>query len=162
MLAKTALLLLPLWSTLTSQCGDTMTQQKKVPNHVYTVELRFLGEPSEISDRLNLKPSNSFSKKQNQKMKRPRRPYWGYSGRGEAGYLRKWESLGDGLKFLLEILRSRKSEIIAIGHQFDGHWWCGHFQSSFNGGPTLSPQLLAEVGSYEMPLCIDDYHVSEE
>ncbi|WP_265285249.1 hypothetical protein [Verminephrobacter aporrectodeae] len=91
-----------------------MTQQKKVPNHVYTVELRFLGEPSEISDRLNLKPSNSFSKKQNQKMKRPRRPYWGYSGRGEAGYLRKWESLGDGLKFLLEILRACENMLAQI------------------------------------------------
>ncbi|MCW5236610.1 DUF4279 domain-containing protein [Verminephrobacter eiseniae] len=117
-------------------------------------------EPSEISARLNLESNNSFSKSQNQPTERQRTPFWGYDGKGDAGYQHDWESLEDGLKFLIKILDSRKAEIIAIGRQFDGCWWCGYSQAnSDGGGPMPSPPLLAEIGSYEMPLCIENYFV---
>lgn len=140
-----------------------MTQQKKAA-HAYTVELRLSGEqlePSEISTRLNLQPSNSFSQSQNQSVARKRRPYWAYNGRREVGFQPEWASLEDGLQFLLESLSSRKAEIINLARQFDGLWWCGHFQASFDGGPTLSPKLLTEMGSYGIPLSIDNYFNDE-
>ncbi|MCW8166583.1 DUF4279 domain-containing protein [Verminephrobacter aporrectodeae subsp. tuberculatae] len=140
-----------------------MFQKSKTPNHVYTVELVFMGEPSEISDRLNLQPNNAFSQSQNRPPpSRQHPPYWGYNGERETGYQSRWESLEDGLIFLLEVMDSRREKIIAIGHQFNGHWWCGHFQSSFDGGPTLSAKLLVEISNYEIPLRIANYYSSEE
>jgi hypothetical protein len=141
-----------------------MTQAKKAAAHAYTVELRFSGdqlEPSEISVRLNLQPSDTLSQSQNQPSTRKRHPYWAYNGQGEVGFQPEWASLEDGLEFLLKILGSRKAEIIALAHQFDGLWWCGHFQTSFDGGPTLSPMLLTEIGSYGIPLSIDNYFADE-
>jgi len=142
-----------------------MTQEKKKAGaHVYTVELRFSGdqlEPSEISARLNLQPSGAFSQSQNQSSTRKRRPYWAYNGQGGVRFQPEWASLEDGLEFLLKSLGSRKAEIIALARQFDGLWWCGHFQTSFDGGPTLSPKLLTEIGSYGIPLSIDNYFSDE-
>jgi uncharacterized protein DUF4279 len=141
-----------------------MTKQVAASGHIYTVELRLSGdqlEPSEISSRLGLHPSNASSPGQNQLRTRKRRPYWAYNGQGEIGFQPEWTWLEDGLKFLLSNLGKKKSEVIALAHQFDGLWWCGHFQASFDGGPKLSPQLLSELGSYEIPLSIDNYFSDE-
>lgn len=141
-----------------------MTQEKKAAAHVYTVELRFYGDqldPSEISDQLNLQPSGSLSQSQIQSATRKRRPYWAYNGHEEVGFQSEWICLEDGLEFLLKSLNSRKVEIIALARQFDAVWWCGHFQASFDGGPTLSPALLTEIGSYGIPLSIDNYFSDE-
>lgn len=145
---------------LLGTCIAAMIQEKKLLTHVYTVGLRFYGdqlEPAAISARLNLQPSHASSPSQNQSTTRKRRQFWGYNGQGEVGFQAEWESLEDGLKFLLKTLRSRKAEIVAIARQFDGVWWCGHFQASFDGGPTLSAKLLTELGSYEIRLSIDNY-----
>ena len=142
-----------------------MMQLKKAAAHVYTVELRFSGdqlELSEISARLNLQPSNAFSQSQSQIHTRKRRPFWAYNGHGALGFQSEWISLEDGLKFLLENLSSKKPEIVALADQFDGLWWCGHFQASFDGGPTLSPKLLTEIGSYGIPMRIDNYFSDHE
>jgi len=139
-----------------------MTKEKKAAAHAYTVELRFSGdqlEPAEISTRLDLQPSNAFSQSQNRAATRKRRPYWAYNGQGEVEFQSEWASLEDGLEFLLKSLGSRKAEIIALAHQFDGLWWCGHFQTSFDGGPTLSPKLLTEIGSYGIPLSTGQSHL---
>lgn len=137
-----------------------MIQEKDIPAHVYTVELRFSGdqlEPIEISSQLNLKASSTWAKSQNQSIARSRRPYWAYNGKEEDGFQSEWGSLEDGLAFLIKSLRSKKSEVIALTSLYDGIWWCGHFQSSFSGGPTFSAELLSEVSSYGMPLSIDNY-----
>ncbi|MBU2714464.1 DUF4279 domain-containing protein [Zooshikella harenae] len=137
-----------------------MTEEKKSAGHTYTVELRFLGdelEPSEISAQLNLQPSNALSQLQSKTSKRKRRPFWAYNGQGEAGFQAEWTSLEDGLEFLLKSLSSKKTEIVTLADKFDSHWWCGHFQDSFDGGPKLSPSLLMEIGSYGVPLIIDNY-----
>ena len=154
----------PALANYPSQWAITMTQQEKLPAHVYTVELRFSDdqlEPSKISDRLNLHPSKALGPVQNQLRRRKLRPYWAYNGQGEIGFQSEWTCLEDGFQFLLNCLSSRKSEVIALARQFDGLWWCGHFQSSFDGGPTLSAKLLAELGSYEIPISIDNYFSDE-
>lgn len=146
------------------ECGKTMTHEKKTKGHTYTVQLRFSGEqldPSEVSARLNLVSSNSSRQLENQPSTRKRRPYWAYNGQGEEGFQPEWACLEDGLKFLLKILSPRKSEIIALAGQYEAVWWCGHFQASFDGGPTLSPKLLTEIGSYEVCLSIDNYFSDE-
>ncbi|WP_431287586.1 DUF4279 domain-containing protein [Roseateles chitinivorans] len=133
-------------------------------SHVYTIELRFSGdelEPLEISSRLHLQPSNSFGRNGAQLGAKRRRPFWAYNGREEFGFQPEWHALEDGLAFLLNTLKTKKSEILLMSERFDGVWWCGHFQSSFDGGPTLSPTLLSELGSFGMPLSIDNYYSSE-
>jgi hypothetical protein len=136
-----------------------MIEEEKAMAHAYTVELQFTGdqlEPSEISARLGLQPSY-IAISQNLSSTRKFRPSWKYDGRGEEGYQLEWASLEDGLAFLLKILNFKKAEIIAISRQFDGVWWCGHFQTSFDGGPELSSEILAEIASYGLPLFIDNY-----
>jgi hypothetical protein len=148
-----------------SQFDAAMSKERKAMAHIYTVELRFSGdqlEPTEISARLNLQSSHEFSQIQNQSSTRKKQPYWAYDGKGEIGYQDEWESLEDGFEFLLGNLTTRKSKIIALANQFNGIWWCAHFQSSFDGGPTLSPKLLTELGSYGIPLNIDNYFFSEQ
>jgi len=139
---------------------DVCFQEKKITYHVYNVSLQFSGdqlEPSEITARLNLQPSKVFNKSENLPWQRQRCSCWEYNGKGEVGYQFGWEFLEDGLEFLVATLNSRKAEIIAIGRQFEGYWWCSHFQASFNGGPKLPSKLLAEMGSYGIPLYIDTY-----
>lgn len=128
--------------------------------HIYTVELRFSGEqlePSEISNQLNLRPNSAFSQSQNLFATRKRCPYWAYNGQWEVGFQAEWASLEEGLEFLLNHLDPKKAEILAVARKFDGLWWCGHFQTSFDGGPMLSSKLLIELGSYGIPLSIDNY-----
>lgn len=140
-----------------------MTEEKP-PAHEYSVALRFECEhlePSEISARLNLPSDNFLSREQIRGMKRKRFPYWTYQGAGEPGFQSHWGDFADGLQFLLKLLDSRKAQIIALSQQFDAVWWCGHFQSAFDGGPTLSAQLLGEISSYAIPLYLDNYLDSE-
>jgi len=134
-------------------------------NHVYTVELRFSGDslvPSEITQRLNLQPTNSSDGSQESPKGRKRRPFWAYSGQGESGFQSEWLSLEEGLKFVLVRVSSHRPKILEIAKQFNGVWWCGHFQKSFDGGPTLSPEVLAELASYGLPISIDNYFSNEE
>lgn len=141
-----------------------MTNETKTAGHTYTVQLRFSGdqlEPSEISTKLTLAPSHTSIQLQDQLATKKRHPLWAYNGQGEVGFQDEWDCLEDGLGFLLKILGPKKTEIIAMARQFGGVWWCGHFQASFNGGPTLSPTLLTELGSYGISLSIDNYFSDE-
>ncbi len=152
-----------------SQCGNAMNESpshlRQTSNHIYTVELRFSGdvlEPSEITQRLNLQPSNSLSDLGQSLGGKKRRPFWAYNGYGEDGFQAEWLSLDQGLAFLLRRLSSSRTTIIELSRRFDGLWWCGHFQASFDGGPTLSPAVLAEIAEYRLPLTIDNYFSSVE
>lgn len=113
--------------------------------HCYTVELRFTDSnlnPANISNRLQLVASAESSPIGGPLSTRKRIPFWGYNGKGEIGFQPEWSSLEEGLRFLLGCLHSRKAEILATALEFRAVWWCGHFQASFDGGPTLSAELL--------------------
>lgn len=141
-----------------------MVENEARVGHIYTVELRFSGDqldPSDISARLEVPASNSSDMPMAEVMRRRKRLFWSYNGIEQAGFQADWESLEDGLRFLLGCLSDKKKEIHGLAQQFYGRWWCGHFQSSFDGGPTLSPELLAEIGAYGLPLTIDNYFSDE-
>ena len=140
------------------------SHMRQTSNHVYTVELRFSGdtlEPFEITQKLNVQPTNSSDGLDDTAKGRKRRPFWAYNGQGEEGFQSEWQSLEQGLDFLLRRLSRHRPTMIELAQKFDGLWWCGHFQNSFDGGPTLSPRVLAEIASYEIPLAIDNYFSSE-
>jgi hypothetical protein len=82
---------------------------------------------------------------------------WGYNGHDLTGFQPEWPSLEQGLRFLLPRLTPLQGTLADLSTEFKGIWWCGHFQSSFDGGPTLAPALLRELAGFEIPLYIDNY-----
>ena len=138
---------------------------QRTPNHSYTVELRFTGDgliPSEITHQLCLQPTNSSDSLPISASGREIRPFWAYNGQGEDKFQSEWQSLEQGLDFLLRRLAPLQVTVMELSQRFEGLWWCGHFQASFDGGPTLSSKVLAEIAGYGLPLYIDNYFASEE
>ncbi|MCA1577961.1 MAG: DUF4279 domain-containing protein [Acidobacteria bacterium] len=86
---------------------------------------------------------------------------WGYNG-FSADTPKSWASLEDGLTFLLDRLEPLRSEIDKYKRDYDLIFWCGHFQSSFDGGPTLSPRLLRRMADFGVELYIDNYFVDAD
>ena len=70
---------------------------------------------------------------------------------------REWLSLEQGLQSLLSIFASRQVILREYQQRFKVSLFCGHFTSSFNGGPTLSPSLLEELGDFGVELFLDTY-----
>lgn len=141
-----------------------MSELVQIPNHTYMVELRFYGdalEPSEITRRLCLQPSTTSDDLPVGPKGRKRRPVWGYNGQGEDGFQSEWQSLEQGLDFVLRRIAPLQATVVELSQDFKGIWWCGHFQASFDGGPTLSSKTLAEIASYGLPLFIDNYFAPE-
>jgi hypothetical protein len=128
--------------------------------HEYTVELRIHGAdvvPANITRELGLEPS----------LVREVGEYrgagtvwsealWAYNG-FPSGTPGVWASLEEGLTFLLDKLERVRSQIHSYQQTWDVVWWCGHFQSSFDGGPTLSPRLMQRLGGFGVELYIDNY-----
>lgn len=128
--------------------------------HIYTVEIRFSGDglnPVEISERTGLTPSTTWIGPATASASRSGHPVWGYNGEGEAGFQPEWLSLEEGLGFVTGRLLHVRATLLDFSRIYRGVWWCGHFQTSFDGGPTLSPQLLGRLASFGLPLFIDNY-----
>jgi hypothetical protein len=128
------------------------------------VELRFFGDtldPAEVSSILGLQPS-IYGSHEEPLLNRKRRPFWGYNGSEHPEFQVEWLSLEEGLAFVAGRLAPVKSEIFELSKRFDGLWWCGQFQSSFDGGPTLSPDLLADIASFGCHFFLDNYYSGED
>lgn len=135
--------------------------------HKYSVQFRVFGrnlDPDAVTRELGLEPN--LIRRPGDKRGRERtwdESMWSYDGTdGVSDQQAEWDSLEEGISFLLARLSS-KSEIIqryARIHQMI--WWCGHFQSSFDGGPTLSPELLRRMSDFGVGIYIDNYFASEE
>jgi hypothetical protein len=59
---------------------------------------------------------------------------------------REWRSLEEGLQAILSTFASRQPTLREYQQRFKVFLFCGHFTSSFAGGPTLFPSMLGEVG----------------
>jgi hypothetical protein len=75
---------------------------------------------------------------------------------------KEWLSLEDGLTCLLGKLMPAKDSLKKIATEYDVAFSCGHFYSSFGGGPTLSPKLLEQLALFGLKLRISDYWGDEE
>ncbi len=138
--------------------------------HDYTVELRIQGkdlEVSEVSATLGLEPTNT--RQAGQKLTRTRvyeKAMWGYevyppsSGGDERRH--HWESLEAGLKALLALMMPLKRPIAEYQGKFEVCVWIGHFSSSFDGGPTLSPAMLKALSEFGVKLSFDTYFSQPE
>lgn len=127
--------------------------------HEYTVEFRVEGskvEPTRITAELGLEPSR-VREVGDGKDSKVQTAIWSYEG---SGGVTEWGTLEEGLLHVLDDLRPKKELIRLYSNQFDVYWWCGHFQSSFDGGPTFSPALLKELGEFGIPLILNNYFSS--
>jgi hypothetical protein len=125
--------------------------------HEYTVEFRIFSktlDPAEITRELALQPCQIRVEGALGLGGRVQDGMWAFDG--AEGSI-NWESLEDGLNFVLDKLWPLR-EIIAR-YKSSGRliWWCGNFQSSFDGGPTLSAALLRRLGEFGAELFIDNY-----
>jgi hypothetical protein len=133
--------------------------------HEYTVEFRIFSEklnPSEITQELGLQPCQTRVADAPGSVGRlPQgiQEMWAYDG-GEGSIT--WESLEDGLTFVLDKLWSHRETIAKYKASGELVWWCGNFQSSLNGGPTLRSTLLKRLGEFGADLFIDNYFSANE
>jgi Domain of unknown function (DUF4279) len=128
--------------------------------HTYSVQLRISGEglrPHEITERLGVEPNQIRTEGQQRSTKELwTESMWSYDGSAD-GQVKEWSSLEDGLYSVMHALWSKRPEIGTYLSQFNVTWWCGHFQSSFDGGPTFSVALLERLAEFGVPVCIDNY-----
>ena len=129
--------------------------------HEYTVEFRIFGKdliPSMITDDLGLEPALVRNAGEGRDSNtRWDEALWAYDGYPASFDDKTWDSLEDGLRFVLEKLWPLKDKICGYKPRFKMILWCGHFYVGFNGGPTLSPDLLKLLGDFGVELFIDNY-----
>lgn len=134
---------------------------EKQPSHTYSIALRFYDENldiDKISTKLNLPPSYALTQADIDKTpKLKRTPHWNFTAKGFNGFQDEWENLEEGLRFLIEILKPQKSQIIELSQKFNAVWWIGHFQNSFDGGYTLSASLMKQLSEFQVPMYVDSY-----
>lgn len=71
--------------------------------------------------------------------------------------LRDWDSLEHGLAALLKVFVPHTKLLKEYSKTHDVFIWCGHFSSSFDGGPHLSAEILKALGDFGVPLWLDTY-----
>ena len=126
-----------------------------VKGHRYTVELRLYGRtlnPDAVSRETGLQPSQARLAGSQVHNKTYNDAMWAFNG-GHAG---DWDSLEEGLSFVLDQLGT-VATFSKYRAEYKMLWWCGHFQSSFDGGPTLSGNLLERLGKLGAEIFIDNY-----
>jgi hypothetical protein len=131
--------------------------------HEYTVELRISGsdlDPALITEEFGLRPSMVRHAGEVIGSKRAAIAVWGYNG-SQSDSVPIWQSLEEGLTFVLSKVSHIKPQLEQYRKNFEVFWWCGHFQSSFDGGPTLSASLLKELGEFGAAVFIDTYRPEE-
>jgi hypothetical protein len=127
--------------------------------HTYSIEFRILSKKDdidfdEITDNLGIAPSNvrkrgepkSASSKFNMSM-------WGY----EEVPGKEWNSMEEALESILTVLTPLRNKIMEYKKRHKVVLWCGHFTSSFDGGPIFSPDILKKLGDFGVELIIDTY-----
>ncbi len=132
--------------------------------HAYSVALRISGvklDTEEITSTLKLTPTQIRIAGQKRSAKSLwTESLWEYEVRPGDGKV-CWTSLEEGLATLLSALAPHKSALQQYQQACAVFLWCGHFSSSFNGGPTFSPSLLRQLGDLGIELRLDTYFSEE-
>ena len=132
--------------------------------HSYSVALRIGGtdlDVAEVSATLRLKPTQTrlIGQPRSAKSVWPE-SMWEYEVRPGKDKV-VWDSLEDGLRKVLSAFASRKRALRKYQRRFKVFLWCGHFSSSFGGGPILSPVILKALGDLGVELVLETYFSDE-
>lgn len=135
--------------------------------HTYTVQFSIVSEKGDldleaVTKHLGIIPTNTRVKGERKSERRVHEEtMWGYDISSE-GTPKTWDSLEDGLDAVLNVFLPVKHKIDEYRGRYDLILWCGHFTSSFDGGPSLSPAILKRLGEFGVELFIDTYCSCEE
>jgi hypothetical protein len=127
--------------------------------HNFTVALRIYGKSldvGKISQDLKTTPTQTRltgehrgeNSKWNESM-------WEWEARPRDGG--HWPSLETGLAALMEAFGSQQEKLRQYQNEHSVVIWCGHFSSSFDGGPRFSAGLLKALADFGVELFIDTY-----
>ena len=127
--------------------------------HTYTAALRLAGERlniQQINQLLGLEPTRTVNVGEPQQGGPSTQAVWLFeASSGDGG--REWHSLEDALSELLTRIWPQRDAIQDLLSDYDTCLWCGHFTSSFDGGPHLSAVLLHRLADLGVPLFLDTY-----
>ncbi|HWF13356.1 MAG TPA: DUF4279 domain-containing protein [Candidatus Acidoferrales bacterium] len=133
--------------------------------HTYTVALRISGadlDLAEVTSALKLKPTQTRvigQKRDSSDFQWPE-SMWEYEARPSESKF-EWNTLEAGLQAVVLTFASREKQLRIYKQRFKVILWCGHFSSSFGGGPTLSPQILISLADLGVELKLEAY-ISDE
>src|SRR5215471_19424071 len=133
-----------------------MIADSNMTNHTYTAEFRLYSDaldPNTVTHELGLEPCQIRMPGDARSRGRTARGLWAYK---PAESPLEWESLEEALRDLLTHLWPHRHAIARYAANAELVWWCGHWQSSFDGGPTLSVDLLRRLGEFGADLFIDN------
>lgn len=127
----------------------------------YSVEFRIEGAllvPQDVTMMLGLEPCRIVGSDIGNHDGKHQIPLWSYDGTSPtSSFSHEWNSLEEGLMHLLKIFLPKKKLIRSKFSKFDIYWWCGHFQQSFDGVISFSPELLKKLADFEAPLFLSNY-----
>lgn len=130
--------------------------------HTYLVDVRISGDwatEEDVSGALGLRASQFARKGETKYGRILDRSVWQLDSRPSADTL-EWQSLEEGLTQLVQRLMPLKEALRAL-QPCDVRIVCGHFTSSFGGGPTLSPSILRLLAELGIQVTISNYFGSE-
>lgn len=128
--------------------------------HRYSLELRIVGkdlEPENITRELGMAPTQ-VRKQGEPRNERSRWPdnTWSLDILTQDGRS-DWSSLEEGLAALLRMFDPIRDQLRSLAEANKILIWCGHFTSSFDGGPTLSAAMMKSLGEFGAELVLDTY-----
>lgn len=134
--------------------------------HTYTVEFRIYGRTlntSDVTEALGLEPSllRKLGDRKSQTTQWEE-AMWGYNGYPQDQGSKQWNTLEEGLTFILEKLWPIKDKLDGFKLNCQLVLWCGYFQSGLNGQSVLSPSVLKRLGEFGVELFIDTYLSDED
>lgn len=129
----------------------------------YSIEFRILSKNDfdleEITATLGLEPTNTRKCGEEKALgKIYLETMWGFSTPPN----KEWVSIEKGLIILLKTLYPLKEKINRYAKKYDVILWCGYFTTSFDGGPTFTPNILKQLGDFGVELFIDTYFCTKE
>jgi hypothetical protein len=132
--------------------------------HSYTVALRIWSpelDPAQITKEVDIAPTQIRAAGEHRGENRVwREAMWELEVRPEGKS--DWESLETGLAALLKIVVPRTKAFQKNVRKHAACIWCGHFSSSFDGGPRLSAEMLKSLGKFGVPLWIEAHFVEDQ
>jgi uncharacterized protein DUF4279 len=126
--------------------------------HKYTVEFRIYGknlQPDLITQELGLQPCQIRPSGESSSQADANLGMWAFDGSDKGGV--EWDSLEDGISAVLDKLWAKREIIQQYRPEKSLIWWCGNFQSAFDGGPTLHHALLVRLVEMGADIFIDNY-----
>jgi hypothetical protein len=73
----------------------------------------------------------------------------------------QWKSLEKAFEKLLSFFAPRARRIQSYRLDHNVYIWLGHFSSSFDGGPRLSPEILKALGEFGVQVWVDVHFIED-